>query len=92
LNSSATLALHRGLFTLDVVRTSYETRNVGIPGWTDGELWYGWQTPHFDRDAAELLADTLEQVGLPLRYDPEADAYISLPENYDPDEGDPRPR
>jgi len=72
-----------GYFTLDVIRTHEATRHVAIPGWGDDERWNGWEAPCFEREAADLLATTLATIGLDLRYEPSADAYIHLPEDCD---------
>ena len=80
-----------GYYTLDVIRTHEATRHVVIPGWSDDERWNGWETPRFEREAADLLATTLATICLDLRYEPSADAYIYLPEDHDESGGEPDP-
>ena len=91
MNQEETIAPRPGRFTLDVIRTHESTRHIGIPGWSDGDLWNGWETPRFERDAAELLASTLRAIGLELRYELATDAYISPPEGFDESDPDAAP-
>lgn len=60
---------------------------VWIPGWTDGRLWNGWATPHFEfKDAMRLIKYQNADPSFPKgRYDEERDAFVIEEEDEDPD-------
>lgn len=52
---------------------------AGVVGWTHGETWNGWQTPHFERAEARALIEAQNAVtphGVAAWFDDETDAVV----------------
>jgi hypothetical protein len=50
--------------------------NEAFEGWTNGELWNGWEKPRFEKAEADRLLQWLQDSS--AKYDPARDAYITV--------------
>ena len=61
--------MRRSVFTIDSFADAYI-------GYTSGYLWNGWATPYFEKDEAErVVASYNELAELPIYYDAKIDAF-----------------
>jgi hypothetical protein len=45
----------------------------GVPGWTRGERWNGWECPRFEKAEALAIIAAIKEQGAVVAYDAEAD-------------------
>lgn len=61
--------MHKTIFTIDGFAPAYI-------GYTDGTLWNGWATPHFEvAEALNVMHDYNKDTGNPMWYDKETDSF-----------------
>lgn len=71
LDAAATMHVVRRRFCIDAEEYGMPG---GVPGWTRGETWNGWQCPRFEKDAAlAVLAKQAEFGEGRAEYDPATD-------------------
>lgn len=76
----------KGRFSMDFLG------DKSVEGWTTGDLWNGWATPFFEKEAAEEVlreaAETYAEMGETYKwgFDPEGDAFtFQSPHDEEPD-------
>jgi hypothetical protein len=74
LNSAGAGHVRAARFEIDTCQYGYPE---GVPGYTRGERWNGWQCPYFEKPAAMVVISYLLQDENTVAYfDPDRDAFI----------------